>query len=170
MKAVMRTILAAIVLALCATLAAAQFGGGRPFGGGGGYGSGSGNGNNGYGNDNGGDGGQQCNTGCCNLGNQVFKGACASFSNYFRGDANTAISESDSAFQQRVNGAPTPSSSCCVSARSFVQYGCSCNQQLQQAAGQQGFTTNQVSVISRAVQASICANSAHGGSLSTGGC
>lgn len=32
-------------------------------------------------------------------------------SNYFRGDANTAISESDAAFQQRVNNAPTPSSS-----------------------------------------------------------
>ena len=32
-------------------------------------------------------------------------------SNYFRGDANTAISESSAAFQQRVNNAPTPSSS-----------------------------------------------------------
>lgn len=29
--------------------------------------------------------------------------------NYFKGDANTAINESDEAFQQRVNGAPTPS-------------------------------------------------------------
>jgi len=169
MKTTMRTIVAAIVLALCAALASAQFGGGGPFGGGG-YGN-NGYGNNGYGgNDGGGGGGQQCNTGCCNLGNQVFKGSCASFSNYFRGDANTAINENSAAFQQRVNNAPTPSSSCCVSARSFVQYGCSCNQQLQQAAGQQGFTQNQVAVISRAVQASICADSSHGGSLSTGGC
>lgn len=56
----MRTILAAIVLALCATLATAQFGGGGPFGGGGGYGGGGGGyGNNGYGNDNGGGGGQR---------------------------------------------------------------------------------------------------------------
>lgn len=29
--------------------------------------------------------------------------------NYFKGDANTAINENDDAFQQRVNGAPTPS-------------------------------------------------------------
>ena len=32
-------------------------------------------------------------------------------SNYFRGDANTAINENSAAFQQRVNNAPTPSSS-----------------------------------------------------------
>jgi hypothetical protein len=29
--------------------------------------------------------------------------------NYFRGDADTAINESNQAFQARVNGAPTPS-------------------------------------------------------------
>ena len=53
MKTTMRTIVAAIVLALCAALASAQFGGGGPFGG---YGYG----NNGYGgNDGGGGGGQR---------------------------------------------------------------------------------------------------------------
>ena len=58
MKTTMRTIVAAIVLALCAALASAQFGGGGPFGGGG-YGN-NGYGNNGYGgNDGGGGGGQR---------------------------------------------------------------------------------------------------------------
>jgi len=166
----MKTTVAALALVLCASVVTAQFGGG-PFGGGGGGGYGGGGGDYGGGDSGGGQsGGQQCNTGCCNLGNQVFKGACSSFSNYFRGDADTAINEPASAFQQRVNNAPTPSDTCCTSARSFVQYGCSCNSQLQSAASQQGFTNNQVAVISRAVQFSICSNSAHGGSVGTGGC
>jgi len=178
----MKVTAAAIAVVLCATLVTAQFGGG-PFGGGGGGGGYNNGGSNGYNNggsngyNNGGGSssssggsGQQCRTGCCNLGNEVFKGSCSSFSNYFRGDADTAVKENDAAFQTRVNGAPTPSSSCCTSARSFTQYGCSCNQQLKDAAQQQGFSNNAVAVISRAVQFSICANSAHGGSISTGGC
>lgn len=92
-------------------------------------------------------------------------------SNYFnQGDSQTALSESSSAFQTRVDKAPTPSDACCTVARSFVSSGCSCNQQLKDAAAQQGFSNSAVAVIARAVQASICSNSAHGGSISSGGC
>ena len=35
----------------------------------------------------------ECNTGCCNSGNTVLHGACSSFANYFKNDADTAIHE-----------------------------------------------------------------------------
>lgn len=35
----------------------------------------------------------ECNTGCCNSGNTVLHGACSSFANYFKNDADTAINE-----------------------------------------------------------------------------
>lgn len=54
----MRSIVAATVLALCATLAIAQFGGGGPFGGGSSYGGGN-YGSGGYGSNDGGGGGGQ---------------------------------------------------------------------------------------------------------------
>ncbi|CAL5220620.1 g2662 [Coccomyxa viridis] len=116
----------------------------------------------------GGPGGSQCNTGCCNLGQTVFNGACQDFVNAFKSDADTAISESDSAFQARVNRAPRPSSSCCVNARAYTQYGCSCNGDLMNAAASRGYTSNQVRIVGRATRFSICANSDNGGSI--GGC
>ncbi|BDA49713.1 hypothetical protein COCOBI_14-3330 [Coccomyxa sp. Obi] len=176
MNATMRMSVAIAVLLCAATVISAQPGNGGPFGGGRNNGGGNNNGGNNNGGNNGGNGGsssgnqQQCNTGCCNLGNTVFTGACESFANYFKGDADTAINENDQAFQQRVNGAPTPSDRCCVDARSFTQYGCSCNQSLKDAAAPKGFTPNAIAVIGRAVRFSICSNSAHGGSIGSGGC
>ncbi|CAL8464408.1 g3943 [Coccomyxa elongata] len=172
MNATMRMSVALAVLLCAATIISAQPGNGGPFGGGRNNGGGGGGSSNGGSSNGGSSNGnqQQCNTGCCNLGNTVFTGACENFANYFKGDANTAINESDEAFQQRVNGAPTPSDRCCVDARSFTQYGCSCNQSLRDAAAPKGFTPNAISVIGRAVRFSICSNSAHGGSISSGGC
>jgi hypothetical protein len=170
MNATMRMSVALAVLLCAATCISAQPGNGGPFG----SGRNNGGGNNGGGGSSSSSGSsgnqQQCNTGCCTLGNTVFTGACESFANYFKGDANTAIGESDSDFQKRVNGAPTPSSRCCIDARSFTQYGCSCNQSLKDASASKGFTPNAIAVIGRAVRFSVCANAQNGGSVSSGGC
>lgn len=42
--------------------------------------------------------------------------------NYFKNDADTALSEGDAAFAARVANAPVPSSRCCIDARSYTQY------------------------------------------------
>lgn len=42
--------------------------------------------------------------------------------NYFKNDADTAVNESDEAFQARVANAPVPSSRCCIDARAYTQY------------------------------------------------
>ncbi|CAL8464407.1 g3942 [Coccomyxa elongata] len=112
-----------------------------------------------------------CNSGCCNLGRTVFEGACSSFANYFKADADTAINEDDSAFQARVNRAPIPSSRCCVDARAYTQYGCSCNSELINAASQRNppISSNAVKIVGRATRFSICSNSQNGGSIQ-GGC
>ncbi|KAK9904685.1 hypothetical protein WJX75_000578 [Coccomyxa subellipsoidea] len=111
----------------------------------------------------------QCNSGCCNLGRTVFEGACSSFANFFKADADTAINESDSDFQARVNRAPTPSSRCCVDARAYTQYSCSCNSDLINAAAGRGISSNAVHVVGRATRFSICGNSQNGGAVQ-GGC
>lgn len=47
--------------------------------------------------------------GCSNVGDNLFRGSCSSFVNYFKGKADTAIGESDAQFATTVAAAPVPS-------------------------------------------------------------
>ncbi|KAK9904876.1 hypothetical protein WJX75_004448 [Coccomyxa subellipsoidea] len=113
--------------------------------------------------------GSQCQSGCCNLGRTVFEGACSSFANYFKNDADTALSEGDAAFAARVANAPVPSSRCCIDARSYTQYSCACNSDLMNAASGRGVSNNAVRVVGRATRFSVCTSSSNGGAIQ-GGC
>lgn len=54
------------------------------------------------------------------------RSCCAVQANYFKSDADTAVSEGDAAFAARVASAPVPSNRCCIDARAYTQYVCAC--------------------------------------------
>ncbi|KAK9903942.1 hypothetical protein WJX75_001016 [Coccomyxa subellipsoidea] len=88
---------------------------------------------------------------------------CASLINSYRSTLASNPSTDDASIKAAVASAPTPSSQCCAAVRTFIEDGCSCNQQLMGLLPMVGVTPAQIQFAIKATQYSSCADSDNGG-------
>ncbi|BDA45721.1 hypothetical protein COCOBI_07-5080 [Coccomyxa sp. Obi] len=88
---------------------------------------------------------------------------CASLISSYRTTLSSNPSTDDESIKAAVASAPIPSSQCCASVRTFIEDGCSCNQQLLSLLPMVGVTPAQIQFAAKATQYSSCANADNGG-------
>ncbi|BDA49705.1 hypothetical protein COCOBI_14-3250 [Coccomyxa sp. Obi] len=91
---------------------------------------------------------------CVTKGQQLRRGACAAFVDYFVG--NSQCSLTGQSFKNVVNGSPQPSSQCCSDALDFITNSCSCNQAVINSADIIDWDQDSINCVARATLVSKC--------------
>ncbi|KAK9904947.1 hypothetical protein WJX75_006167 [Coccomyxa subellipsoidea] len=98
---------------------------------------------------------------CVTKGQQLRRGACAAFVDYFVG--NSQCSLSGQAFKDVVKQSPQPSSQCCSDALDFINNSCPCNSAVINSADIIDWDQDSINCVARATLVSVCNSSGNQG-------